>query len=242
MTDTKNQNKKTALVTGGTRGIGAAISKALKADGYRVIANYAGNKNAAKEFEEETKIETLRFDVSDFKAVQKAIGNMEIDILVNNAGITRDRMLHKMEFEDWQDVMRVNLDSCFNTCRAVIPNMRTKSWGRVINISSINGQKGQMGQCNYAAAKAGMIGFTKSLALENAIKKITVNTICPGYIETEMTGAMDAGVLESIVKQIPKGRMGKAEEIASIVSFLASENAAFINGSTVTANGGQYMV
>ena len=151
-------------------------------------------------------------------------------------------MLHKMEPEDWQEVMRVNLDSCFNMCRVIVPNMRTKGWGRIINISSINGQKGQMGQCNYAAAKAGMIGFTKSLALENAIKKITVNAICPGYIDTEMTATMDAGVLENIVKQIPKGRMGKAEEIAAIVSFLASENAAFINGSTITANGGQYMV
>ncbi len=234
-------NKKTALVTGGTRGIGAEISKALKADGYRVIANYAGNKNAAKEFEAETGIETLKFDVSDFNAVQKACKDLDVDILVNNAGITRDRMLHKMELEDWQSVMSVNLDSCFNMCRAIVPNMRTKSWGRVINISSINGQKGQMGQTNYSAAKAGMIGFTKSLALENAIKKITVNAICPGYIETEMTEAMDAGVLENIVKQIPKGRMGKASEIAAIVSFLASEKAAFINGSTITANGGQYM-
>lgn len=234
--------QKTALVTGGTRGIGAEISKALKADGYNVIANYAGNKKAAEEFEKETGIKTLRFDVSDFNAVQKACADLEIDILVNNAGITRDRMLHKMDLADWQDVMHVNLDSCFNMCRFAIPNMRVKNWGRVINISSINGQKGQMGQCNYAAAKAGMIGFTKSLALENAIKKITVNAICPGYIETEMTEAMDAGVLENIVKQIPKGRMGKASEIASIVSFLASDNAAFINGSTISANGGQYMV
>lgn len=233
---------KTALVTGGTRGIGAAISKALKEDGFHVIANYAGNKKAAQEFENETGIETLRFDVSDFASVQKALKDREIDILVNNAGITRDRMLHKMELEDWSSVMSVNLDSCFNTCRTVIPSMRVKSWGRVINISSINGQKGQMGQCNYAAAKAGMIGLTKSLALENAIKKITVNAICPGYIETEMTEAMDAGVLENIVKQIPKGRMGKAEEIAAIVSFLASDKAAFINGSTITANGGQYMI
>lgn len=235
-------DQKTALVTGGTRGIGAEISKALKADGYRVIANYAGNKQAAKVFEEETGIETLKFDVSDFASVQKACKDLDIDILVNNAGITRDRMLHKMDVEDWTDVMRVNLDSCFNMCRALVPNMRVKGWGRVINISSINGQKGQMGQCNYAAAKAGMIGFTKSLALENAIKKITVNAICPGYIETEMTEAMDAGVLENIVKQIPKGRMGKADEIAAIVSFLASEKAAFINGATMTANGGQHMV
>lgn len=233
--------KKTALVTGGTRGIGAEISKALKADGYEVIANYAGNKKAADVFTQETGIKTLKFDVSDFNAVQKACKNLEIDILVNNAGITRDKMLHKMELEDWQNVMAVNLDSCFNTCRALIPYMRTNGWGRVINISSINGQKGQMGQCNYSASKAGVIGFTKSLALENAIKKITVNAICPGYIETEMTDAMDAGVLENIVKQIPKGRMGKADEIASIVSFLASEKAAFINGATVTANGGQYM-
>lgn len=235
------QTQKTALVTGGTRGIGAEISKALRADGYTVIANYAGNKKVADEFEKETGIKTLKFDVSDYNSVQKALDGVEIDILVNNAGITKDRMLHKMDVSDWQDVMRVNLDSCFNLCRAVIPSMRVKGWGRVINISSINGQKGQMGQCNYAAAKAGMLGFTKSLALENAIKKITVNAICPGYIETEMTGAMDAGVLENIVRQIPKGRMGKAEEIAAIVSFLASDKAAFINGSTITANGGQYM-
>lgn len=234
-------NKKTALVTGGTRGIGAAICKALKNDGYHVIANYAGNKQAAKVFEEETGIETLKFDVSDFNAVQKACKDLEIDVLVNNAGITRDKMLHKMELEDWQNVMSVNLDSCFNTCRTIIPYMRTNGWGRVINIASINGQKGQMGQCNYAASKAGIIGFTKSLALENAIKKITANVVSPGYIETEMTEVLDAGVLENIVKQIPKGRMGKADEIASIVSFLASEKAAFINGATVAANGGQYM-
>jgi acetoacetyl-CoA reductase len=234
-------NKKTALVTGGTRGIGASISKALKAEGYNVIANYAGNKAAAIEFEKETGIKTLKFDVSDFNAVQKACANLDVDILVNNAGITRDKMMHKMELGDWQSVMSVNLDSCFNMCRAIVPNMRTKSWGRVINISSINGQKGQMGQTNYSASKAGMIGFTKSLALENAIKKITVNAICPGYIETEMTDAMDTGVLDHIVKQIPKGRMGKAEEIASVVVFLASDSAAFINGATISAIGGQYM-
>ena len=228
-------------MTGGTRGIGAAISVALKNDGYRVIANYAGNKQAAKIFTDETGIETLKFDVSDFNAVQKACKDLKIDILVNNAGITRDKMLHKMELEDWQSVMSVNLDSCFNMCRAIIPNMREQGWGRVINISSINGQKGQMGQTNYAAAKAGMIGFTKSLALENAIKKITINAICPGYIETEMTGTMDAGVLDHIVKQIPRGRMGNPNEIAEIVSFLASEKSSFITGSTITANGGQYM-
>ena len=234
-------DKKIALVTGGTRGIGAAICKTLKADGYHVIANYTGNKKAADVFTDETGIKTLKFDVSNFVAVQKACKNLEIDILVNNAGITRDKMLHKMELEDWKNVMSVNLDGCFNVCRALVPNMRVKGWGRVINIASINGQKGQMGQCNYAASKAGMIGLTKSLALENAIKKITVNAICPGYIETEMTDVLDAGVLENIVKQIPKGRMGKADEIAAIVSFLASEKAAFINGSTITANGGQYM-
>lgn len=236
-----SDGKKTALVTGGTRGIGAEVCKALKADGYHVIANYAGNKKSADVFTNETGIETLKFDVSNFEQVQKACKGLDIDIVVNNAGITRDKMLHKMELEDWQNVMRVNLDGCFNVCRAVVPNMRVKGWGRVINISSINGQKGQMGQCNYSASKAGMIGLTKSLALENAIKKITVNAICPGYIETEMTDVLDAGVLENIVKQIPKGRMGKVLEIASIVSFLASENAAFINGATISANGGQYM-
>jgi len=234
-------DKRTALVTGGTRGIGSAISVALKQDGYDVIANYAGNKRAADIFEKETGIKTLKFDVSDFDAVQKACSKLDIDVLVNNAGITRDKMLHKMELDDWRSVMSVNLDSCFNTCRAIVPNMRVKSWGRIINISSINGQKGQMGQTNYAASKSGIIGLTKSLALENAIKKITVNAVCPGYIETEMTDAMDAGVLDHIVKQIPKGRMGKAGEIAAIVSFLASEKAAFINGATITANGGQYM-
>jgi len=234
-------DQKIALVTGGTRGIGAAISKKLKAEGYNVIANYAGNKQAADEFKKETGIETIKFDVSDFASVQKACADMDVDILVNNAGITRDKMMHKMDIEDWQAVMRINLDSCFNLCRAIVPGMRTRGWGRVINISSINGQKGQMGQTNYAAAKAGMIGFTKSLALENAIKKITVNAICPGYIETEMTAAMDAGVLENIVKQIPRGRMGKPEEIAATVAFLASEDAAFINGTTLSANGGQYM-
>lgn len=234
--------QKTALVTGGTRGIGAAISKALQADGYTVIANFAGNKEAAKKFHDETGIKTLKFDVSDFDDVQKQCADLKIDVLVNNAGITRDRMLHKMELADWKDVMSVNLDSCFNMCRAAIPHMRTQGWGRIINISSINGQKGQMGQTNYAAAKAGIIGLTKSLALENAIKKITVNAICPGYIETDMTEAMDQGVLDHIVKQIPKGRMGKAEEIAGVVSFLASENAAFITGATISANGGQYMV
>jgi len=236
-----SDGKKTALVTGGTRGIGAEVCKALKTDGYHVIANYAGNKKSADIFTDETGIETIKFDVSNFEEVQKACKGLDIDIVVNNAGITRDKMLHKMELEDWQNVMRVNLDGCFNVCRAVVPNMRVKGWGRVINISSINGQKGQMGQCNYSASKAGMIGLTKSLALENAIKKITVNAICPGYIETEMTDVLDAGVLENIVKQIPKGRMGKVSEIASIVSFLASEKAAFINGATISANGGQYM-
>ena len=240
-------DKNVAIVTGGTRGIGLDISKALIADGYQVAAIYAGNEAAAKAFKEDTGHAAYKLDVTDLDActataekIEKKLGS--VDVLVNNAGITRDGMLHKMSADDWSSVIDTNMTSLYNMCRAVIPGMRNKGFGRVINISSINGQKGQLGQTNYAAAKAGMLGFTKALALESARKGITVNAICPGYIKTDMTGAMDAAVLESIVSQIPQGRMGQPEEIAAIVSFLASEQAAFITGATISANGGQYMV
>ncbi len=239
-------DKKVAIVTGGTRGIGLSISKELINKGYEVIAFYAGNKKAAEEFEKETGHIAMKVDVTDLKACTKAVEKIadkygDPAILVNNAGITRDGMLHKMEEDQWDDVLMTNLKSCFNMCRAVIGGMRNNGFGRIINISSINGQKGQLGQTNYAAAKAGMIGFTKSLALESARKGITVNVVCPGYIKTEMTEAMDAAVLESIVKQIPQGRMGKPSEIAAVVAFLASQEAAYITGATLSANGGQYM-
>ncbi len=238
--------KKVAIITGGTRGIGLSISQQLKADGYKIAALYNGNKDAAKEFEKETGEKAYQVDVSDFTACQKGVEKIEKDlgevhVLVNNAGITRDRVFHKMDEEGWNDVINTNLNSCFNMCRAVILNMRSRKAGRIINISSINGQKGQFGQTNYAAAKAGMIGFTKSLALENASRKITVNAICPGYISTDMTEAISADVLQAIINQIPMGRMGTTEEIANTVSFLSSEKASFITGATLSVNGGQYM-
>ncbi|MDP7142325.1 MAG: acetoacetyl-CoA reductase [Alphaproteobacteria bacterium] len=244
---TEKSTEKVALVTGGTRGIGLEISRSLAADGYKVVALYHGNKKAAKACEEELDAKTYQVDVSDFDACQKVVATIEekvgpIYVLVNNAGITRDGALHKMAEENWHQVIETNLTSCFNLCRAVMSYMRDRQDGRVINISSINGQKGQFGQTNYAAAKAGMIGFTKSLALESAIKNITVNAICPGYIETDMTGQMNQDVLGLILRQIPAGRLGQPQEIAGIVSFLASEKAAFINGATISANGGQYMV
>lgn len=237
---------KVAIVTGGTRGIGKEISKGLIADGYSVAAFYAGNDAAAKAFKEETGGKAYKVDVADLEACEKAVAKVEKDlgaigVLVNNAGITRDGMLHKMPEENWHAVMETNLTSCYNMSRSVIAGMRDRGAGRVINISSINGQKGQLGQANYSAAKAGMIGFTKALALESARKGITVNAICPGYIKTEMTEAMDSAVLESIVKQIPVGRMGTPKEIAAVVLFLVSERAAFITGATISANGGQYM-
>lgn len=238
--------KKIAIVTGGTRGIGLEISKALIADGYDVAALYAGNDGAAKSFKEETGQSAYKADVTDLESCTKVVEKLEkkygaISVLVNNAGITRDGMLHKMSPDNWNDVITTNLTSCYNMCRAAIAGMREAKFGRIVNISSINGQKGQLGQANYAAAKAGMLGFTKSLALESARKGITVNAVCPGYIKTEMTEAMDAAVLQSIVGQIPQGRMGEPSEIAAIVSFLASDKAAFINGATISANGGQYM-
>jgi acetoacetyl-CoA reductase len=240
-------DKGIAIVTGGTRGIGLEISKGLIAEGYSVAALYAGNDGAAKDFKEETGQSAYKVDVCDLDACQAVVDKIvkkhgPVRVLVNNAGITRDGMLHKMSAESWNDVIATNLTSCFHMCRAVVSGMRDEGFGRIINISSINGQKGQLGQANYAAAKAGMLGFTKSLALESARKGITVNAICPGYIKTDMTESMDAAVLESIVKQIPQGRMGQPSEIAAIVSFLASEKAAFITGATISANGGQYMI
>ena len=235
-----------ALVTGGTRGIGAAISIAFKNAGYKVAANYAGNDEAAAKFKNETGIAVFKWDVGDFEACAKGMADVTaalgpIDVLINNAGITRDAMLHKMTPEQWRDVMRVDLDSLFNTSRQVIDSMRERSYGRIINISSINGQKGQMGQTNYSAAKAGIIGFTKALAQETAKKGITVNAICPGYIDTEMVMAVPPKVLESIIATIPVGRLGKAEEIAKAALFLASEDSAFITGATLTVNGAQYI-
>jgi acetoacetyl-CoA reductase len=236
-----------ALVTGGTRGIGAAIGKALKAAGYTVAANYAGNDAAAAAFSAETGIATFKWDVSDFEACKAGIAEVTeklgpVEVLVNNAGITRDGMLHKMTPENWHAVLNTNLTSVFNMCRNVIEDMRERGFGRIVNISSINGQKGQMGQTNYSAAKAGEIGFTKALAQEVARKGITVNAICPGYIATEMVLAVPKDVLEkNILPQIPVGRLGQAEEIARCVVFLAADDAGFITGSTLSANGGQLL-
>lgn len=237
---------KVAVVTGGTRGIGLAITKQLILDGFKVAALYNGNDDAAKKCEQDTGATPFKVDVSDFAACQTVCKQIEdtmgpIAVLVNNAGITRDGMLHKMMEDQWDSVIDTNLKSCFNMCRAVVPYMRDRSYGRVVNISSINGQKGQFGQANYAAAKGGMIAFTKSVAKENAGKGITVNTICPGYIETDMTSAMKPDVLASIIKEIPVGRMGKPEEVADAVSFLASTKSAFITGATLSINGGQLM-
>lgn len=238
---------KCAIVTGGTRGIGKEICKSLIDDGFKVAAIYAHNDDAAQKFRDETGHDAFKLDVSNYKNVEDTIKTIseevgDIAVLVNNAGITKDGFLHKMPIENWHDVIDTNLTSCFLLCHAVIPGMRSRGYGRVINISSINGQKGQMGQCNYSAAKAGMLGFTKALAQESAAKGITVNAICPGYIETDMTASMKDEVLESIVKDIPVSRLGKPGEIAAIVSFLASEKAGFITGSTISANGGQYMI
>lgn len=235
-----------ALVTGGTRGIGAAISTHLKNAGYRVVASYAGNDEAAQKFTKETGIAAIKFDVSDYDAcvagVQKVTADMgPIEILVNNAGITRDSTLHKMSSEQWQDVISTNLSSCFNMSQSVIEGMRQQGFGRIINISSINGQAGQFGQTNYSAAKAGLIGFTKALAQEGASKGITVNAVSPGYIATEMVRAVPEKVLEKIVAKIPVGRLGEPEEIARCVAFLASDESGFITGSTLSINGGQYM-
>jgi len=235
-----------ALVTGGTRGIGAAISKALKAAGYKVAASYAGNDEAANKFKSETGIPAYKWDVASFEACSDGIKKVEgelgpIDVLVNNAGITRDGAFHKMTLEQWNSVINTNLGSLFNMTRPVIEGMRSRKFGRIVNISSINGQKGQFGQVNYSAAKAGDIGFTKALALENAKGGITVNVICPGYINTEMVQAVPKEVVEkSILPMIPVNRLGEPEEIARAVVFLASDDAGYITGSTLTINGGQY--
>jgi acetoacetyl-CoA reductase len=235
-----------AVVTGGTRGIGEAISRGLQAQGLTVVANYAGNAEKAKAFTEATGIPAVRWDVGDHEACFHNCVDIEarfgpIDILVNNAGVTRDGTLHKMSFDDWNEVMRINLGGCFNMAKATFPGMRERGWGRIINIGSINGQAGQYGQVNYAAAKSGIHGFTKALAQEGAKFGVTVNAIAPGYIDTDMVAAVPAPVLEKIVAKIPVGRLGHAEEIARGVVFLASDNAAFITGSTMSINGGQHM-
>lgn len=235
-----------AVVTGGTRGIGRSIAETLKAKGYQVAANYGGNDEAANKFQADTGIPVFKFDVGSFEACTDGLADIEgklgpIDVIVNNAGITRDSMLHKMTAEQWEEVIRVDLTSLFNMTRPVINGMRERGFGRIVSISSINGQKGQMGQTNYSAAKAGLIGFSKALAQENARKGITVNVVAPGYVDTEMVAAVPEKVLESIISQIPVGRLGKAEEIAECVAFLADDNTGFITGATITANGGQYL-
>ena len=235
-----------AIVTGGTRGIGRAICEHLQSDGYTVVANYAGNEEAARHCEETLGIACYKWDVGDHDATIAGCGQVErevgpIEVVVNNAGITRDGTLHKMSFDDWNDVMRINLGGCFNMAKATFPGMRDRKWGRIVNIGSINGQAGQYGQVNYAAAKSGIHGFTKALAQEGAKAGITVNAIAPGYIDTDMVAAVPDNVLEKIVAKIPVGRLGKAHEIARAVSFLCSEEAGFVTGSTMSINGGQHM-
>ena len=237
---------RTAIVTGGTRGIGAAISRALADKGITVAANYAGNDEAANRFSKETGIPVFRWSVADYEAcrsgvadVQSALG--EIDILVNNAGITRDAMFHRMSPDQWNAVIATNLNGVFNMTKQVWDGMRTRSFGRIVNISSVNGQKGQIGQVNYSASKAGDIGFTRALAQEGARMGITVNAVCPGYIATEMVMAVPERVRERIISQIPVNRLGEPEEIARCVAFLVSDSADFITGSVLSANGGQYM-
>ncbi len=235
-----------ALVTGGTRGIGKAISIALRENGYSVAANYAGNEEAAAAFTAETGIAAYKWSVADYDACVEGIGRVEADlgpveVLVNNAGIARDGMFHKMTRESWNAVIDTNLSGLFNMTHPIWNGMRSRGFGRVINISSVNGQKGQMGQANYSAAKAGDIGFTKALAQEGAFKGITVNAICPGYIATEMVMAVSEKIRDAIIAQIPVGRLGEADEVARCVVFLASDDAAFITGSTLSANGGQYL-
>ncbi|MBJ7447490.1 MAG: acetoacetyl-CoA reductase [Brevundimonas sp.] len=236
-----------ALVTGGTRGIGKAIVQRLKEDGLSVAAGYSGNTEAAEATARELGVMVVKGNVGSFEDCERAVKEVEaelgpIDVLINNAGITRDGFFHKMSHDQWSDVIRVNMDSVFNMTRQVITGMRDRGHGRIVNISSINGQKGQIGQTNYSAAKAGMIGFTKALALENARKGVTVNCIAPGYIDTEMVGAMDEKVLAGIIAQIPVGRLGKGEEIADMVSWLCGERAGYVTGCTLSLNGGQYLV
>ncbi len=235
-----------ALVTGGTRGIGEAISLALKDAGYTVVATYTGNEEAARQFSETTGIKTYKFDVGNYDDCATAVAMVQqevgpVEVLVNNAGITRDSTMHKMTFEQWNAVIQTNLTSCFNMCHAVIDGMRERGFGRIVNIGSINGQAGQYGQVNYAAAKSGIHGFTKALAQEGASRGITVNAIAPGYIATEMVRAVPENVLEKIVARIPVGRLGEASEIARGVAFLVSDDAGFVTGSTLSINGGQHM-
>jgi len=235
-----------AMVTGGTRGIGRGIVERLKADGFKVAAGYAGNEEAARSCRDELGVMIVKGNVGEFDDCKRAVAEVEaelgpIEVLVNNAGITRDAMLHKMTPAQWNEVIFVNLASIFNMSRQVIDGMRERNFGRIINISSINGQKGQMGQTNYSAAKAGVIGFTRALAQETASKGITVNAVAPGYIDTEMVQAVPQNVLDRIIGGIPVGRLGKAEEIAACVAFLARDDASFITGACLTVNGGQYM-
>lgn len=238
---------KIAIVTGGTRGIGAAISQLLHNKGYKVAANYGGNDERAKAFTDSTGIAAYKFDVSDFAACEAGVKLIEkdfgggVDVLVNNAGITRDGTLHRMDQAAWQAVVDTNLGSCFNMCRLVIDGMRERSFGRIVNVGSINGQAGQYGQVNYAAAKSGIHGFTKALAQEGAAKGITVNAIAPGYVDTDMVRAVPENVLEKIIKGIPVGRLGTAGDIARTVEFLVADEASFITGSTLSVNGGQHM-
>ena len=237
---------RTAIVTGGTRGIGAAIVHALKDKGFKVAATYAGNDEAAAKFKEETGVDVYKWDVGDYEACKAGVAEIEgaqgpTDILVNNAGITRDGFFHKMSPAQWSEVIRADLDSVFNMSHQVFPGMRERGFGRIINISSINGQKGQFGQTNYSAAKAGMIGFTRALAQEGARKGVTVNAIAPGYVGTDMVAKLDEKVLSGIVAQIPVGRLGEPKEIGACVAFLADDHAGFITGSVLTANGGQYI-
>jgi acetoacetyl-CoA reductase len=235
-----------AIVTGGTRGIGEAISIALKDLGMTVVANYGGNDEKAQAFTDRTGIAARKWDVGDFDACQEGCAKVAeefgpVDVLVNNAGITRDGTLARMSFDDWNEVMRVNLGGCFNMAKACFPGMRERGWGRIVNIGSINGQGGQYGQVNYAAAKSGIHGFTKALAQEGAKAGVTVNALAPGYIDTDMVAAVPEPVLEKIVAKIPVGRLGQAEEIARGVAFLCAEDAGFVTGSTMSINGGQHM-
>lgn len=235
-----------AIVTGGTRGIGEAICRRLQKQGHTVIANYGGNDEKARAFTAETGIPAIRWDVGDHEACIHNCNDIAaeygpVDIVINNAGVTRDGVLHKMSFDDWNEVMRINLGGCFNMAKATFSGMRERGWGRIVNIGSINGQAGQYGQVNYAAAKSGIHGFTKALAQEGAKYGVTVNAIAPGYIDTDMVAAVPAPVLEKIVAKIPVGRLGQAEEIARGVAFLTSDNGGFVTGSTMSINGGQHM-
>ena len=235
-----------AIVTGGTRGIGRAICERLRDSGFTVVANYAGKDDAARAFSDETGIATYKWDVGDHQSCLNGCARVAdevgpIDVVVNNAGITRDGTLHKMSYDDWHEVMRINLGGCFNMAKACFPGMRERGWGRIVNIGSINGQAGQYGQVNYAAAKSGIHGFTKALAQEGAKAGVTVNAIAPGYIDTDMVAAVPPPVLEKIVAKIPVGRLGQADEIARGVAFLCSEDAGFVTGSTMSINGGQHM-